>query len=483
MKKTYSLPLIILTVAVLLFGAIGAFAYYTLKTFDVRSVLENSIVQQEIRKRVGEDNAPFVDLLPQLLGLKEPRTYLFLFLNNTEMRPAGGFIGSYAVARITNGNLELLILEGSEQLDRRTPPSFAPVPPLPITEHLGVPQWYFRDANWDPDFRVSAERVLSFYTEEGGVYADEIDLVVAIDTEVLEAVLGILGPVSADGKVFTADNVVELLQYDTSYGFTDRAIPFEDRKQILDTLFIDIKSKLPSSVIASYPAYITAVDRLIREKHIQLYSRNPKEQQIFEQRNIAGRVASVSHDYLLWVDANLAALKTDRVIARDLKYTTRLREDGRTVARAEMTYTHSGTFDWRTSRYRTYARIFVPRGSELITTSGDMRTDRSTDRGRIDSGELYDKSWFGTFISIEPGTKGVLSFTYLIPEDIHPGDSYQLLVQKQAGIPQIGLTLDLEFATNIQGATPAEPSEIWGDRYYQIRLPDMRSDQLFTVQY
>jgi hypothetical protein len=483
MKKTSTIIYAVLTIVAVIGISIGAAAYYLFQTFDPASLLEQGIVQQEIRKRVGVQNAPIVDLLPQLLGIKEPRTYLFLFLNNTEMRPAGGFIGSYAVARITNGNIELITLEGSEQLDKRTPASFAPVPPLPITEHLGVSQWYFRDANWDPDFRVSAERVLSFYGSQGGAYADEIDLVVAIDTEVLEAVLKILGPVSADGKTFTADNVVELLQYDTSYGFNDRDIPFEDRKQILDTLFIDIKSKLPGSLIESYPAYIAAANTLIQEKHVQLYSKDPEEQRVFENRNIAGRVAAVTHDYLMWIDANLAALKTDRVISRDLSYTTRIREDGRTVARAEMTYTHSGTFDWRTSRYRTYARIFVPKGSQLLETSGDMRTDRSTDRGRIDSGELYDKSWFGTFISIEPGTTGVLSFTYLLPEDITADEPYELLVQKQAGIPTLDLTLDLEFATNLESAEPAEPQENWGDTYYQTAVTDMQTDQLFTVQY
>lgn len=461
---------------------VGVFAYTLIKNIDPATILNTNIVQQEIKKRVGEENAPLVDLLPKLIGMQEPRTYLLLFQNNTEVRPTGGFIGSYALVTVNKGNISLHTLEGSEELDWRAPETWNVAPPKPIMEHLGVSTWYFRDANWDPDFKSSAERALEFYAAEGGARASEIDAVVAIDTEVLTAVLDILGPVTGEGKTFTSANVVELLQYDTSYGFNDRNIPFEDRKRILDALFVEITAKLPTSLVRNYAAYIDAGNRLVREKHIQLYSTDPAEQQTFEARDIAGRVDSVDHDYLMWVDANLAALKTDRVIDRELSYSLSKRADGRMVATAAMTYTHTGSFDWRTSRYRTYARIFVPAGSELISTAGDMRTDRSTDRGRIDQGEQFDKQWFGTFISIEPGQVGTLSFTYLLPEGVIT-EPYQLLVEKQAGIPSLGLTLDLEFDTNIQSALPAEDQSEWGDAWYRYTDTDLRTDQLFTIEY
>lgn len=470
----------ILLLGILIGGVLVSISW--IRHLDIGAILQSSIVDQVVKKQIGAENEPLLDILPQLMGMTEPRTYLFLFLNNTELRPSGGFIGSYAVVQIDRGTIELVTLEGSEQLDRRTPADWAPIPPLPISEHLGVSQWYFRDANWDPDFRASAERVLTFYTKEGGILADDIDIVAAIDTEVLTTLLRILGPVEAAGKTFTADNVIELLQYDTSYGFNERDIPFEDRKQILDALFIDIKKKLPASVLSNYSEYIAAANQLIKEQHVQLYSRDAEEQHVFEARDIAGRIQTVSHDYVLWVDANLAALKTDHAIDRSLSYTVTPRDDGRLIATAAMTYQHTGTFDWRTSRYRTYARVFVPVGSTLLSTSGDMRTDRSTDRGRIDMGEAFDKQWFGTFISIEPGETGTLSFTYVLPEWVHtPEAAYRLLVEKQAGISTYGLTLDLEFGTRITSAQPAELPEEWYDSTYRYTDLSVRTDQLFTV--
>jgi hypothetical protein len=85
----------------------------------------------------------------------------------------------------------------------------------------------------------------------------------------------------------------------------------------------------------------------------------------------------------------LASLKTDYAIDRELKYS--IRPDGdRFIATAEMVYKHNGKFDWRTSRYRTYARIFVPVGSEWISTTGAMKWDRTVGEGPTDKGVNWD---------------------------------------------------------------------------------------------
>src|SRR3989339_224407 len=60
-------------------------------------------------------------ILKQALGLSKPKTYLLLFLNNTELRPGGGFIGVYATVRMDKGQTEILALEGTEKIDSRTP--------------------------------------------------------------------------------------------------------------------------------------------------------------------------------------------------------------------------------------------------------------------------------------------------------------------------------------------------------------------------
>ena len=107
-----------------------------------------------------------LNLFQEMLGFKKPQTYLVLFLNNTEIRPGGGFIGTYAVVKVDKGSPQLLKTEGTEVLDYSTPGSDLPVPPKPLKEQVLVDKWYFRDSNWSPDFRLSAEKSLELYRLE-----------------------------------------------------------------------------------------------------------------------------------------------------------------------------------------------------------------------------------------------------------------------------------------------------------------------------
>ena len=79
-----------------------------------------------------------------LLGLEKPQTYLLLFQNNTELRPGGGFISSYAVVRDKQGKPEILKVEGTETLDNHQllKPT-CPAPPAPIKKYLGIDRWFF----------------------------------------------------------------------------------------------------------------------------------------------------------------------------------------------------------------------------------------------------------------------------------------------------------------------------------------------------
>lgn len=117
--------------------------------------------------------------------------------------------------------------------------------------------------------------------------------------------------------------------------------------------------------------------------------------------------------------------------------TYNLRNDGSNLnANLSLSYRHEGGFDWRTTRYRSYTRVLAPLGSKLITLKGDANT--KVDSDSISSTEDNDlqKTVFGFFFSVEPGTTGVINLEYTLPETINANLKaryYDLLVQKQAG--------------------------------------------------
>jgi len=471
---------------ILLFTAGTGFILYTLAKNIVTSDGTRVSVHERIIQSAVGNMMSFLPLLPEFLGYTKPHTYLFLFANNTELRPSGGFIGSYAVVHIDKGKIDLRVLEGSEVLDKTTPDAWRPQPPEPLTDHLGVDKWYFRDSNWSPDFPTSAEQALTLYAGEQGVDAKEIDMVVVFTVSVLEALMRVIGPVEIQGLRLEADTIVSELQYATGYDYSIRGYSQENRKGILKNIFVAIMQKAKDELPENYGTYISLFKRLVDERHIAIYARDETIQTKIDALGWAGRVKNSGEgDYALWVDANLASLKTDHAIERTLEYHIEPRADGRYVATASMRYVHTGMFDWRTTRYRTYARLFVPKGSELLSSDGSMKWDRSTEPGVVYHGEELGRQWFGTFIAIEPGRTGTLTFTYLLPLSVSQmieHGTYTLFVQKQLGTIQNRLTLNLDFGTLIHTALPAEESTKQGDSVYQ-QESDLRVDREFSVTF
>lgn len=473
----------------LVFGYVS-FAAYTFISNIKRNpakLLETNFVQNIIKKKVGEQNAGLFSFAPHVLGLQKPRTFLILFLNDTEIRPGGGFIGAYATVKMDGGKAEVLKIEGTEIIDKAADKEKLQDPPQILKDQLKVTKWFLRDSNWSPDFAVNAERALDFYARERGVAHEEIDTVVGITTEVLESLLKKTGPLTIDGITFNSENVVETLEHEVEYGFADDGISFAERKKILEPLMHAILGKIAGDVFKSPDLYFDMIKKLGDEKDIMIYSRDAEFQKLIEAQNFDGRVDAVAGDYLMWVDANLAALKTDHAIERSLtKKLVRL-DNGSYDSVVTMNYLHKGTFDWRTTRYRDYARMYVPKGSFLnsVTMSDNGGATSMILDDQIDQGEEGPYTWFSVFFVVEPGHSKAVTFAYTLPTsavlNIQSG-SYTLFVQKQAGTGAPRLTLGLDFGKTITSADPGEVPEKWGDAVYSFNT-DLAVDREFEVKF
>lgn len=467
-----------------LLGAMGAAGYYVVTRVSPAQFLTYSLVQKELTRQVGADYQNLVADLPEWLGLTQPKTYLLLFLNNTELRPGGGFIGSYAVLRLDKGAAQVLQVEGTESLDRQADRSKLSAPPAVLGAQLGVDRWYFRDSNWSPDFAKSSQQTLALYRAENGVAASDIDAVIGVTTHVLEEIMKRTGPITIQGINFTADNVVEKLEYEVEYGYKDRGVTFRDRKQILGALFHEFVRRLGPDVIGHAAEYGQLVERLAAEKHILAYGVNEQAQAKFATYGWTGQFAPTTTDYVLWADANLAALKTDYAVERTLDYRISRDQNGQWLATVTMQYQNKGKFDWRTTRYRTFSRVYVPAGSQFVAVTGAQSWDKSGKPNQVIIEEQDGHAVFGSFISIEPGETKTLQFTYrLAPQVVRTieNKAYTLSVPKQLGTRAHGLTLELDFGTTITDAQPAESKEQWGDTRYTI-VSDLRQDRSFAAQ-
>ncbi|MEK7625307.1 MAG: DUF4012 domain-containing protein [Patescibacteria group bacterium] len=462
---------IVIIGSIIFLGAIGTGSFWLWQNYQNGRLPEKIITAAF---PAIKNSATGINVFQSALGMGVPRTYLVLLLNNTELRPGGGFIGSYAIVRFDKGKSEVLKVEGTEILDNNYI-GFVATPPPPLAKYLGLKNWQFRDSNWSPDFPTDAKKALEFYRAEHGVEAENISGVIAITPNIFEEILKLVGPITVDGIKFTSENFTETLEYEVEYGFEKRGVKFRDRKQLLGDVWGALWPRLASSFFTNWSDYKKLIPALLREKQVMLYSTVADEEAKILEQDWGGEMKSEAGDYLLWVDANLDSLKTDVAVTRSLSYSI-TPSSSSFVAKATMRYYHTGGFSWRTSRYRDYARVFVPAGSRLVGSSGND--------GKVDQGEEGGRHWFGAFISINPGKQGELSFTYLLPKSIADGledGQYYLGVQKQLGTDRIRLTLELKFDKKLTGAIPPESSEKFGDNLYQVAA-DLSVDREFEIE-
>ncbi|OGM00017.1 hypothetical protein A2501_03645 [Candidatus Uhrbacteria bacterium RIFOXYC12_FULL_57_11] len=439
------------------------------------------------------------ELLPEFAGLGQERTHLLLFLNNTELRPGGGFIGTFGILKTKDGDIVKLETRDSYAFDSRVDPVISGPIPSPLARYNAATAWYFRDANWSPDFSESAQSAIRLYGLETkvlspearvdlGISEETFDGVIGLTPTFLSSVMGITGPITIGGQTFTADNVTDKIEYQVEVGYEGQGIPEAQRKEVIADLVNAIKSYVFSLPLSEWSRLIDVVDSGISEKQLVLMSVDTSTQDMIGRVGWGGTVVPGNGDAQMLVDASMASLKTDPKVSRAIRYEIFQNTSGQYVGRTTVRYTHTGSFDWKTTRYRTYARLYVPEGSELIRVEGSMLDDKLHNptgaAAFVDVTNELGMTSFGTFISIEPGESRTLIFEFALAdsvvEDIQNG-SYDLRYLKQIGTQNHELTLDLDFDKNVTDASIPEDSGEWGDDTYRLNTK-LDQDLEFTVE-
>jgi hypothetical protein len=405
-------------------------------------------------------------------------------LNNTELRPGGGFVGAYGVIKVSDGGIDSFFTDDVYGLDGPSEAWMKETPPAPLARYLGK-TWYMRDANWSPDFVVSAADIERLYHLEKGP-VDHFDGVIGITPTFIGRLLSITGPIDIDGHVFNSDNITDELEYQVEKGFAQGGVPYFQRKDIVGKLGDELVKRLLQTPVSKLPDVAAVAQEAVNEKHLMVSLADPDLMSYADSRGWTGRVPTTTGDSLMVVDANLASLKTDSVMDRTVSYS--FSPDGTGyLAHAAITYHNTGHFDWKTTRYRTYARFYVPLGSTLVQGEGMMKDDKLNDPkhtpGTIDVGTDLGQTVFGAFISIEPGETKTLAVTYRLPDALNKAiqaGSYHLDVTKELGTLGHKLTLDLDFGKKLAQALPPEPSGEWGDTHYRIET-DLKVNRAFSV--
>lgn len=445
----------------------------------VRNAVDPLRVQFTDLKKTINQVADLAGVFPRIAGYPDERTYLFLLQNNTEMRPTGGFIGTYGILKMADGEILSFTTDNTYNLDSTAEEKLFITPPWPLTRYNAVKQWFLRDANWSADFPTSAQKAEELYRLEGG--KNKIDGVIAVTPTFIESLLGLVGDITVQGITFTKDNFVEKLQYQVELGFLRQGIPFEERKDIMGPLSEELMNRIFDLPQSEWKKLWSVLAINLAEKHLLLYQEDPASQEKIVAQNWGGTLQETSGDFLMIVDANLASLKSDPAVNRSYQYHV----DATTSpahARLTITYENTGTLTWKTTRYRTYVRVFVPKGSQLTRSEGEMVDCKLPDKGSVEVTEENDKTVFGTFVCTEVGETRSLTFEYTLPQNVTNSDEYTLLAQKQPGTQGFQLDASFDFNKRITWVEPFDSSQKTGETAVTFSLP-LRQDRHVVIRH
>ncbi|HEU5369488.1 MAG TPA: DUF4012 domain-containing protein [Ktedonobacterales bacterium] len=379
---------------------------------------------------------------PALLGIGTPASYLIEQLDSTELRPGGGFIGSYGLATFSGGNLASLRMTDTYLLDKPYEYAGHVIPyPQDYRWFPLAPSWSLRDSNLDADFPTAARYAEQLYHTEGGTAA--LQGVIAITPAFVQGALNITGPiyVSQYKETITAQNLINRIHYhQLSEELAGGDNPSPDglsslRKHFTAVLFEDFFAKVRQIAPTALPKFQTLLVNSLHTKDVQMYLNNASAEQLLQNYDIASKMLAPAGDTLMVVDANIIANKANYFMTYTMRDQVTIDAQGTATHHTTLTYNWplnpaslENDYGIITTTYVDYLRVYAPQGSVLKAQSG--WTPRGT------SQKFGLEQWAGLF-SLQYGHSGTISLTWTVrgaaTHDAH-GWHYNDLIQRQAGI-------------------------------------------------
>ncbi|MEK7550530.1 MAG: DUF4012 domain-containing protein [Patescibacteria group bacterium] len=315
-------------------------------------------------KKLSLRGSNIMEKLADILGKNERVSYLILFQNNMELRPTGGFIGSFGILTLEGGRMTDLTVSDVYSADGQLKGHIEP--PEAIRKYLGEANWWLRDSNWDPDFPTSARRAEWFIDKE---IDRQVGGVITFDLYPIKDLLGVTGPIYlADYEMdITSDNLYEKTQSEVHEDF----FPGTHKKASFLTA---LSRNLVAEVLQLPPGKKLEVLKVIyqglEERHIQAYLHDQKVQDSISVLNWSGEVQTPTcgencyADLIGIVEANVGVNKANYFITRNQEIEVTMLPD-KVIRKLKLTLVNSANPGLGlVGKYKAYIRILVTEGSE-----------------------------------------------------------------------------------------------------------------------
>lgn len=360
--------------------------------------------------------------------------YVVLLQNTDELRATGGFMGSYAAIELDQGMIQRLEIQDIYVPDGQYQ-GFTPAPPGLDTFLSGGKGLRLPDSNWNPNFPSASQDILQFFALGKET---EIEGVVAINLQVVEDALRVVGPIYLRDydQTVTAENLSQLARMDRAEFFPGS----QQKRRFLQALLTQLQLNMQTLSTEQLFTLSEIVHRGVIQKNLQLYSRNPQIQALATQFHLDGRVLTQGKDrYFFLVESNVGINKVNRLVSREV-----------TLDQDQVSTTINITFDNKNpettlkaerGEYINYQRILVPRTYQVKTISvADANiTEWDEEILTTSSGEQLKQLGFLVPVPAQSQQTAKINFS-------HPSFSFtETVIQKQSGLPPTLYTIKTPF--------------------------------------
>ena len=418
-------------------------------------------------------------LLPEAIG-QGNKNYLVLLQNNNELRPGGGFIGSFAKVNFEGGKLKKLEANDIYTIDGQL--NLHVEPPKEIKQYLDQKDYFLRDSNWEPDFPTAARQAEWFYTKETGERGEGV---VALDISAAADFLSVLGPMElADyNEKISADNLFEKAITHAEVGFFPGS---QAKKSFLTSLTQSLFNQLFFLPNQNWPGVVSSLAKSLQQKHVSVYLNDPALFAYLLSQNWASvmpRPASETAqtvDFLAPVEANLGANKANYYLDRSYNLETVIGKDGEINQRLKVSYTNRSPSDtFPAGKYKNAMRVYLPMGTKLQRALwGEKDITKE-----VTSFADYGRLGLSLLLELPPKQQKILVLDYQLPANLKfvgGKATYRLDVVKQAGTLKDPFTWRITYPLNLKLVSnnigKIGPQE-------QIIQTDLSEDRSFELEF
>lgn len=410
----------------------------------VKSIKNNLIEISDLLSKLKK----LLNYFEDILAKETPTKYLIFFANNMELRPGGGFIGSFAILKLKDYEVEELKVYDVYDADGELKAHIDP--PKPIAKYLNLPHWFLRDSNFSPDFLENYQKGLFFLEKEMGM--TDFNGSILLTTTAIENILTAFNDIYLPDykETINAKNFYIKTQSYVEKKFFPGSI---QKKTFLSNIIQQIIINLEN---ISTPKLLLGLKKSLDEKQITIYFEDKNIQSLFDSSFWSGRVIeprclintdNCIIDYLFPYDANIGANKANFFINRSIYLKTIFNSNEKINHQLLIKYENTSPSEvFPTGYYRNYFQILIPKNSIIksITVDGIMIEE-------YDQKDKNDKfSLIGFFFEVPPKKNVEIKINYQLENSIKKGKQiYQMIFQKQIGANNADLILDYQFNKNI----------------------------------